>query len=261
MTEKLPAKFYVLSLIVGVSTAVASILGLLFPATFYPTEALRQAFLANDVVNFIIGLPILFGSMWLARRGRLVGLLLWPGALLYGLYNYTAYVVGLPFRLSTLFFLAIVLLYGYVTFELVKSIDKKVVQTRLAGNVPVKTSGWVLVVFGASFLFRTINMIAEANMNQTVLPGWEIGVLTADSILSIFLITGGILLLLRRPLGFVSGLGLLFAASMLFVGLIAILLLRPVFTDLPLVFVDVLVVAVMGLICFVPFGLFLRGVG
>jgi hypothetical protein len=48
---------------------------------------------------------------------------------------------------------------------------------------------------------------------------------------------------------------------MLFVGLIAILLLQPVFTDLPLVFVDVLIVAAMGLICFLPFGLYLRGVG
>jgi hypothetical protein len=261
MPEKLPAKVYVLSLIVGVSTAVASILGLLFPATFYPTEALRQAFLANDVVNFIIGLPILFGSMWLARRGKLAGLLLWPGALLYGLYNYIAYVVGLPFRLSTLFFLAIVLLYGYIVFELVISIDKEVVQTRLAGKVPEKLSGGVLVLFGISFLFRTISMVAEAIMNQAALPGWEIGVLTADSVLSIFLVAGGVLLLLRRPLGFVSGLGLLFAASMLFIGLIAVLLLQPVFTDLPLVFVDVLVVAVMGLICFVPFALYLRGVG
>jgi hypothetical protein len=35
----------------------------------------------------MIGLPILRGSMGLARRGKLLGLLLWPGALFYVLYH------------------------------------------------------------------------------------------------------------------------------------------------------------------------------
>jgi hypothetical protein len=55
-------------------------------------------------------------------------------------------------------------------------------------------------------------------------------------------------------------LGLLFQASMLFIGLIAFLLIQPVLTDAPFSLTDVLVVAVMGLVCFVPFGLFVRGV-
>ena len=71
---------------------------------------------------------------------------------------------------------------------------------------------------------------------------------------------GGVLLLRRRPLGYVGGLGLLFAASMLFVGLIIFLLLQPVLTAVPFTPIDVIVVAVMGLVCFIPFGLFARGV-
>jgi hypothetical protein len=58
----------------------------------------------------------------------------------------------------------------------------------------------------------------------------------------------------------VAGLGLLFQASMLFVGLVAFLLLRPLLSTVPFDLGEVLVVAVMGLICFVPFGLFVRGV-
>jgi hypothetical protein len=36
---------------------------------------------ANNVGNLVIGLAILLGAMGLARRGRLIGLLFWPGAL------------------------------------------------------------------------------------------------------------------------------------------------------------------------------------
>ena len=46
----------------------------------------------------------------------------------------------------------------------------------------------------------------------------EIGVLIADIVLSVLMIGGGVLLLRRKPLGFASALGLLFAASMLFIG-------------------------------------------
>ena len=46
---------------------------------------------------------------------------------------------------------------------------------------------------------------------------------------------------------------------MLFVGLIIFLLLQPILTDAPFAVADVAVVFVMGLVCFVPFGLFTRG--
>jgi hypothetical protein len=52
------------------------------------------------VVNLLIGLPILLGSMWLARRGQLIGLFLWPGALLFVLYNDIIYVFAMPINLA-----------------------------------------------------------------------------------------------------------------------------------------------------------------
>ena len=53
--------------------------------------------LGQDAFNLAVGTPLLLGSMWLARRGTLVGLLLWPGMLLYASYWYVIYVVGAPF--------------------------------------------------------------------------------------------------------------------------------------------------------------------
>ncbi|MEJ2749135.1 MAG: hypothetical protein P8183_14695 [Anaerolineae bacterium] len=105
---------YALSLIVVVVTAVASIIGLLYQTAIYPTEELRQSYVINDALNLIIGLPILLGSMWLAWRGQMIGLLLWPGGLLYGLYNYTSYIFGLPLNLSAIIYLIIVFLSAYI---------------------------------------------------------------------------------------------------------------------------------------------------
>jgi len=75
--------------------AAASVAGLMYRTTIYPTDELLRTFVSNDVVNLFIGLPILLGSMWLARRGQLLGLLCWPGALFFVLYNYIVYVFAM----------------------------------------------------------------------------------------------------------------------------------------------------------------------
>ncbi len=251
---------YTLSFFIGLLMAGVSLVGLLFPDSLYPSNELRNSSIPNDLVNLFIGLPILFGSMWLTRRGELVGLLLWPGALLYVLYNYAAYIFGIPFSLVTMVYMALVLLSAFIIIDLYRSIDRKSVQARLYGSVPLKTAGWVLVVFGVLFFFRAVSIIAQSVTARTTLPASEIGVLIADLVISTLWFAGGAMLLRGMPLGYVSGLGLLFAGSMLLIGLIMFLLLQPLLTDAPFALVDVLVVAVMGLICFIPFALFLRGV-
>ena len=251
---------YALSLVVASLMTVVSLGGLLLPSDIYPTDKLTTTFVPNDLVNLVIGLPILLGSMWLARQGKLLGLLLWPGALLYFVYNYIAYVVGIPVGLITLAYLLIVLLSAYLTRDLLMKVDRVSVQKQLVGAVSEKFSGWVLTIFGILFIFRAVGMIAQTIIDQIPLPLSDLGVLIADLVLSGLLVLGGVLLLQRKPLGYVSGLGLLFAASMLFIGLIVFLLLQPVLTDAPFALVDVIVVFIMGLVCFIPTWLFMRGV-
>lgn len=110
------------------------------------------------------------------------------------------------------------------------------------------------------FLFRAFNMLIQAVSGNTALQPPEIGVLIADSIVSILWIVGGVILLRRMNLGFVCGLGLLFTASMLFVALVVFLLLQPLLTGAPFALADVVVVLVLGMVCSIRFILFLRGV-
>ena len=88
----------------------------------------------------------------------------------------------------------------------------------------------------------------------------EVGVLLVDLVVSLLFIGGGSLLLRRSSLGYVSGLGLLFVASMLFIALIMFLLLQPVLTGALFGLTDIIVISIMGLICFIPFGFFVRNV-
>jgi len=250
----------VISIIVALLMTSASIYGLLFPSNIYPTEELRQSFLANDLINLLIGLPILLGSMWLTRRGKLIGLLCWPGALLYTFYNYIAYVFGMPFSGFTLAFISLILLSAYPTFSLLKNIDREKLKTWLAGSVSERFSGGALVFFGVGFFFLAAGVITGANADQATTSMTEVSVAIADIILSMILFVGGILLVRRTPLGYASGMGLLFAASALFIGVILVVLFQPLLTNAPFALEDVIVLSGMTLISFIPTGLFVRGV-
>lgn len=243
------------SILLAALMGLMSLAGLVFPNAIYPSEELTRTFLANDLVNLILGLPILLVTMRLARRGSLLGLLTWPGALLYSLYNYTAYIFSIPPGWITAVNLVIVLLSAYLIVIIFKDIDGDWVQGQIAGKVPEGLGGWVLVLFGVAFVLRTIGSFAGGSPPLT-----EVGVLIADLVLSTAWIAGGVLLLRQKPLGYASGTGLLFAGAALFTGLILFLLLQPIITDAPFDLAAVVTVLVMSLVCFAPFGLFVRGV-
>lgn len=248
-----------LSIAVGVIAAVISAAGLLMPGRFYSTKEALEAFVPNDLINLLIGLPILIASLWMTRRKKLAGLLMWPGAMLYFLYNYVAYIVAGEGGWAVIAYVLIAVLSAAVTVQLIRKLDLPQVKDRLEGAVPRRFAGWLLTVFGAGFAFRAGNILVQAAAAGTSIPAGEYGTLIADLILSTLWAAGGILLLRRRPLGYAAGLGLLFAVSMLFVGLIVFLLVQPLITTAKFALVDVLVVAAMSLVCFIPFGMYWRG--
>ena len=251
---------YLISLLTALLVGAASIAGLLFPDELYPSPELQQTFIANDVVNLLIGLPILLGSMWFTRRGKLIGLLFWPGALFYGMYNYLVYLFAMPLTVAYPLYLAIVVFSIYTIIGLVAHIDGQAVKQRLHGRVYEKPAGGVLTLFGTLFLLLAFGTIIGALIKHTAVSRPEQALLVVDAITSPAWIIGGVLLWRRQALGYVGGAGLLFQATMLFIGLIAVMIIQPLLTDASFSFADIVVVAVMSLICLIPFALFIRGV-
>ena len=254
------APAYTLSFIIALIMAAASVAGLLYRAAIYPTDELLRSFVSNDIVNILIGLPILLGSMWLAWRGKLIGLLFWPGALFFVLYNYLVYTLAMPLNVAFLLHLVLVTMSAYTLIDLLANIDGKKIQNRLSGAVPERFGGAVLAGLGLLFFLRVIGALVNALTNQTAIPETELALHISDFMITPAWIIGGALLWRRKEFGYVVGLGLLFQASMLFIGLIVFLLLQPFLTSAPFVLVDVVVVFIMGLVCFIPFALYVRGV-
>jgi hypothetical protein len=252
--------FYVSSLVIALLLIVASGAGLLYRDRVYPTDELLQAFVSTDVVSLGVGVPILLGSMWLARRGKLIGLLFWPGALMYVLYDHIAYVHAVPLSWVLPLHMALVVLSAYTTIGLVASIDAHAVQERLSGAVPAKLAGGVLVGLGGLFLLLVVGTIGGALVDGTPLPEEELAVWISDAVTVPAWIIGGVMLWRREALGYAIGAGLLFQGSMLFIGLIIVLLLQPLLTAASFALSDVIVVFFLSLICFVPFGLYVRAV-
>jgi hypothetical protein len=258
-TENL-ARFYALSRVVALLLAAASLAGLLHPANIYPTEELRRAFLANDVVNLLVGLPVLLGSLWAARRGSLLGMLFWPGALFYVTYNSIAYAVAMPFTVAFVVNLTLVILSIVAMFGLLSSLDGTAVQAQIAGKIPERYIAGTLIGFGMLFFLMAVGKVISFATGQAAITWAEVSVQIADLVITPCWVVGGILLWRKQPLGYLSAAGLLFQASMLFVGLLIFFILQPFVAGVPFPVGDFVVIAVMSLVCFIPFGLFVRGV-
>jgi hypothetical protein len=249
-----------LSLLVATLMALASLAGWLSPSTLYPTEEAIQSFVANDIVNLVLGLPILLGSMAAARRGRLIGLLFWPGGLLYAFYNYLAYLVGVPMAWPWLLYLPLVLLSLIALILLVSRLDGGALRARLHGALHERFAGGALVLFGVFVVLRDLGVLVSAQTDATVNLALELPVIVADFALSIAWIVVGVQLWRQRALGYELGAGMLFQGSMLFVGVIVYFLLQPALAGTPLAVADIAVLAVMSLVCILPLALVARGI-
>jgi hypothetical protein len=251
---------YVLSGIIASLMTLASISGILFSSTLYPTDELAATFISNDLVNLFIGLPIIIVSFFLTIRKKLIGLLFLPGAIFYVFYNYLIYIFAMPFNIAFILHLILVAISLYTTLILIETIDGAKIKQKLSENVYEKITGGILVAMGLLFILQVFAAMFSSIINQTPIIEIDLAVHVSDFLISPALLIGGTLLWRRKEFGYVSGLGLLFQASMLFVGLIMFLIIQPILTSTPLLLGDLLVVGIMSLICFIPLGLFIRGV-
>jgi len=205
---------YVSSLVIAIGIVVASVEGLVVdPGDLSSTSSVVLVSQGADAANLILVVPILLGSLWLARRGSLFGLFLWPGALFYALYAYVPYLIGAPF--SGLFFVdvGLVTLSAFTVIGIVASVDAEEARLRLAG-APARGVGAALVVIAfAAYAGLTAAAISalgspagEVLMRPLAVADWAVG--------TPVLLVGGILLWLRLPLGYVAAIGLLLVSGL-----------------------------------------------
>ncbi len=205
---------YLASLFVALGIGVASGAGLLSDAhSRYGDSSLVLVSRRADAANLILVVPILLGAMWLARRGSLVGLLLWPGALFYACYAYVPYLVGAQF--SGLFFIdvALVTISAFTLVGIAASVDGQEVRGRLAA-APARGIGAALAVIAVAAyaglagaaIVALGDPASEAASRPLAVADWALG--------TPVLLGGGVLLWLRVPLGYMAAPGLLLVSGL-----------------------------------------------
>ncbi|HTH69979.1 MAG TPA: hypothetical protein VL493_01785 [Candidatus Saccharimonadales bacterium] len=250
---------YLASTVVAVLMTVASAVGLISGSSIYagPDAKLLPLFVGQDALNILVGLPVLLGSMWLARRGSLIGLLLWPGALFYVLYDYGYYALGAPFNWFFVPYLVLVAVSAYAMIAVVVSIDGGAVRDRLAGTVRARSIGGFLGAVAVLFMALWTAMSVSALAGGTSLDPVARTVTIMDLTVQLpALLLGGVLLWRRHSFGYVVAPGLLLQAAAYLIGLSTLTVLQELLIAAPIDPVAVapgLVIGAVGLMCIATF--------
>lgn len=240
----------IVSLLIAALAVAGALAGLLAPEAVYPTAEMRQNSVPNDIVTLVLVVPALLVALVLARQGRLLGLLLWPAALLTILYNALVYALGLPVGWVMLLNLLLVAGAAYTAAALLAMTGVADVQRRLAGRLPERLGGGVLMALSALFFLMAAGTMVAAILNGT--PLTDRALMTTDLLIAPFWFLGGLLLWRRAPAGYVLGPVALFLSGLLFAGLFILLLLQPVVTDAAVSLTDLAVIGVATVVALVP---------
>ena len=227
----------------------------------YPKTEVLLAFLPVDFFHIVIGLPVLVISLILAKRGSLVGLLCWPGSLIYILYSFTTNFLGVPFGYLFLPYLLLVTLSAYSIFGIALMLDFKEIQKRLSGSIPYKAGGSFLIIVTALFVLLAFSQVITALLNGETPGAMEIMLWTADlTTISPLCLIGGVLLFRRKPVGLAAGPGLFLAYAMLFLGLLPVMIYQAIYSGTSIEWIGFGMMAVFGIVCLVFLIIFLRAI-
>jgi hypothetical protein len=251
---------YSLSSFIALLLMIVSAFALLHQAAVYPSKELFLSFVPSDAFNLAVGLPLLLGSMWLARRESLSGLLCWPGTLFYVVYMYIPYLIAVPKSLWTLAYLVLIALSAYAMIYIIASIDRVAVRQRLESFVPARTSGGILIGLATLIIVRQTASIVTTLTTQTPVDAIELSAWIADFTVAVpALLLGGFWLWRRDAIGYATGGGILLGYGLLALSLLPFFVWQSSYNASHLDLGGIIVILVMAGLCFVPLAFFARG--
>jgi hypothetical protein len=250
---------FIVSGIIACILCMASLVSILYGNDVYPASQVSSN-IGTDALNLVVALPTLLGSMWFARRGSLIGLLIWSGALFYILYVYTFYIVGVSFNMLFLPYILLVTLSAYTIIGLVASINGEAVRQQFGGKVPERITAGMFILISILFFVVDIVLIVNALISHTPVSTTSFASWVTDFTIQLpALLVVGVLLWRRVALGYVAAPGLLFQGGVLNAGFALVLVIQALFTSSPINAPFVALVFVIGAICFILLALFVRG--
>lgn len=210
----------VLSVLVMILTAVASVAGAFFPAIYrrFVLAQMIPATQGQDLVTLAVALPIMLVGMLAAGRGSFRGTMAWIGALGYICYTYTGATFGYPLGELFLIYLALFSLSVWSLILTIGSVDIAAVRAQFDAGVPRRSVAafeiFVAIMLCLLWLSRIIPNLTADPVPLTVDPykfvfGLDLGMVVPLSVL------GAVWLWRRLPWGYlISGIMLIKCITM-----------------------------------------------
>jgi len=162
---------------------------------------------ASDFVTLVLGIPLLFASLYSANKGSFRGRLMLTGTLGYFLYTYMSYTFLLTYNPLFIVYAVIMsaCLYAFILSFMSFEIDK--VPAMFSERLPTKLLGGFQLLVGLSLclmwfgkivptIFKGTIPLGLDNYTTLVIQGMDLGIIVPAAFLS------GILLIKRKPFGY-----------------------------------------------------------
>ena len=218
-----------LSVAIAILMVIASAAGLLIDGLYTDGAWAREALRGGDLTTLAVAVPVLIGSLVLARRGSQAAQAVWLGVLAYSVYNYAYFAFGAEF--NDIFVLHIALFsLSIITLALaVASFDIEAIAARFRGVRGTRWIGGFLAVVGAVlgglWLFLAIRFAITGELMADIpVDGIHLVFAIDTSLLVPALVMAGVLLWRRTTGGFAFGptmlvMGAIYQVNLLVAGL------------------------------------------
>src|SRR6476661_1972778 len=161
-----------LSIAVAALMAIASVLGLFASGTYHDNDWARSGFRGNDLVSLALAVPLVLGSLVLARRGSVKAHVVWLGTLAYTLYNYLFYLFGAAFNDLFLVYVGLVALSVWALVLGLISTNPGRVRDELAPDRPSRwVAGNMLLIalfLGIAWIAQSLTYVANGKLPQNI---------------------------------------------------------------------------------------------
>lgn len=162
---------------------------------------------ASDLVTLVLGLPLLAGSLWLARRGSLRGELLLTGTLGFFLYTYMSYTFLWTYNRFFLVYVALFSLSLFCFVAMVSSLATRDLAGRAGPGYPHRFLAGFQIGIAMAVGLLWLGRLAPAALDNTVpagldhyttfvIQGMDLAIVVPAALLS------GFLLLRKSSLGY-----------------------------------------------------------
>jgi hypothetical protein len=157
-----------LSVIILVLAAIASIGGLCIQNLYLDNAFVKKAWFANDLITLFVIVPLLATAIYFTKKGSQKWLLLLMGLLAYVFYNFAFYLFGAVFNNFFLLYAALVSLSAITLFILLLRFDVTNLPNKFPTEMTVKLVSIYLFLITLMLFCLELSMIIPFILSGTI---------------------------------------------------------------------------------------------